>query len=99
MTAVSQQFKAYDPSKLLRAEALLYEVYRCILKHGGSNQYSLPHSHINACQNHGENPIDFIVTEEDYLAGIRALELLELEKLLNDPLFRHHWTKVTLKGD
>ena len=72
---------------MLRAEALLYEVYRCILKHGGSNQYSLPLSYINARQNHGENPIDYIVSREDYLAGKRALELLEIEKLLNDPLF------------
>jgi hypothetical protein len=57
MTTVSQQFDVYDPKKLLRAEALLYEVYRCILKHGGSNQYSLPHSHINARQNHGATAI------------------------------------------
>jgi hypothetical protein len=37
INAVLQQFDVYNPQKLLRSEALLYEVYRCILKHGGSN--------------------------------------------------------------
>jgi hypothetical protein len=45
------------------------------------------HSSINARQDHGENPIDYIVIEEDYLADKRAPELLEIEKLLNEPLF------------
>jgi hypothetical protein len=57
------------------------------VKHGGSNQYSLPHSHINARQNRRKNQIDYIVTQEDYLAGKMAPELLEIEKLLNAPLF------------
>jgi hypothetical protein len=36
---------------------------------------------------HVKDPVDYIVSREDYLAGNRALELLEIEKLLNYPLF------------
>jgi hypothetical protein len=67
--AVLQQFEEYDSQKLLRAEGLLYEIYRCILRNGGSNTYQVPHSYITARQNCGEDPIDYIVSREDYLAG------------------------------
>ena len=85
IAAVLQQFEEYDSRKLIRAEAILYEVYRNILKSGGSNQYYLSHTNINNRQRRGEDPIDLIVSWEDRLAGDIARDSLENGQPLEFP--------------
>jgi hypothetical protein len=70
--AVLGQFKEYDPQKLLRAEALLYEIYRCILRHGGSNKFQIPHSYMNARHHRAKDSIEYFVSREVHLTGKTA---------------------------
>ena len=56
--AVMQSYNEYPQATLERVEALRYVVYREILKCGGGNQYTLPHTGITQRQNNGEEIVD-----------------------------------------
>jgi len=71
--SVYQQWDEYDWKKIERAYALLFEVYRAILRKDGSNQFNLAHSDITERQSRGENPCDPVVSEEDIDRGYRAI--------------------------
>lgn len=75
--AVLQQFEDYDPNKLIWAETLLYEIYRCILRSGGSNNFQILHTHVNSRQLRGEDPVDTFVSGHDRLTGEMARDALE----------------------
>jgi hypothetical protein len=42
-------------------EGIQHEIYRCILKDNGGNQFDMPHSGVRDRQNSGDDPCDRIV--------------------------------------
>jgi hypothetical protein len=76
--SVMQHWQDYTAEKLERAFALVTEIKRCILLHGGDNQFKLPHSHIRRRQNEGvDEVIDLFVPRDTRLRGLEALDRLE----------------------
>ena len=79
--SVMQMWDQYDWRIIERAFAILHQVYRLILLHGGGNQYNLPDSHVCMRQNHAEETIDLAVPFETKIAGELARNHIMFENL------------------
>lgn len=77
MEAVETAYWQYPVDTLERIHALQYEIYRCILKNNGGNQYKLPHSGIRKRQKEGRPVEDRKVDKE--LVKTAQEELVRLE--------------------
>ena len=64
--SVLQAFDEYEPDRLERMEAILYEIYRQVMEHGGGNGISMPHSGIRNRQKNGEDVVDRSVPRDLY---------------------------------
>ena len=55
-------------------EGLQHEIYRCILRDDGGNQFDMPHSGVRERQKKGQDPCDRRVPTEliDYAKGVLA---------------------------
>ena len=54
INAVLQAYEEYDVATIERVEGLQHEVYRCILRDGGGNQFDMPHSGVRERQKMGK---------------------------------------------
>lgn len=82
MDAVTQAYAEYPAEALVRVDALQFEIYRCILKCDGSNQYDLPHSGIRKRQNEGSMVPDYTVPPG--LVNKARMTVLELTRQLQE---------------
>ena len=55
-------------------EGLEHEIYRCILRDDGGNQFGMPHSGVRERQKNGEDPCDRRVPTDlvDHAKGVLA---------------------------
>ena len=74
LKAVEQAFEEYDVEILERMEGLQHEIYRCILRNDGGNQFDMPHSGVRERQKKGEDPCDRRVSADliDHAKGTLA---------------------------
>ena len=69
----------YDLATLERLEGFQHEIYRCILRGGGGNQFDMPHSGDRERQKNGQDcgdrsvPADLVDFAKEALATLRAL--------------------------
>lgn len=80
MNAVLKAYQEYDADQLLRIEALQLEIYRCILRNSGGNDFPMPHSGIRKRQKNGLEVVDRRIHTD--LVESARLEILRLEENL-----------------
>ena len=83
-SSVIKAFNKYEPERLERIEAILYEIYRQVMEHDGGNDFPMPHSDIRKRQKNGEDVVDRNISR-DLFDHMQATILdLEAQMLQND---------------
>jgi hypothetical protein len=77
LEAVIEAYDIYDTSVLERIEGIQHEIYRCILKDDGGNQFDMPHSGVRDRQKNGADPCDRTVSPKLVMSARIACSTFE----------------------